>query len=176
MSYWEHIKEAYDKVSIYDGGVTFRWELARLPAHIGDLLAAHWTQRLQTSLVALNEPGLPRLRRSAPRVSMLEPPGGLLTCEPLESQGRIAKDLVAAVVFREYVILTGHTELNRAVDDDRRLPVSPLKNRIHDLGDEIGQFSPGKSQIGLAEIHEGSSQRQNLWVGEVIPPVFSQVA
>ena len=43
MSYWEHIKEAYKETSIYDGGVTFRYEFARLPAHIGDLLAAHWT-------------------------------------------------------------------------------------------------------------------------------------
>jgi hypothetical protein len=43
MSYWEHIKEAYKKTSIYDGAVTFRYEFARLPAHIGDILAAHWT-------------------------------------------------------------------------------------------------------------------------------------
>ena len=43
MSYWEHIKEAYDKTSIYDDDVIFRRDLAQLPAHVGDLLAAHWT-------------------------------------------------------------------------------------------------------------------------------------
>ena len=42
MSYWEHIAQAYDKTSIYDGAVTFRSEFTRLPTHIGDLLAAHW--------------------------------------------------------------------------------------------------------------------------------------
>ena len=42
MSYWDHIKDAYEKTSIYDGGVAFRSEFARLPAHIGDLLAVHW--------------------------------------------------------------------------------------------------------------------------------------
>ena len=43
MSYWEHMKESYNKTSIHDGGVRFREEFTRLPANIGDLLAAHWT-------------------------------------------------------------------------------------------------------------------------------------
>jgi hypothetical protein len=43
MSYWEHIKEAYKKTNIYDGGGLFRYDFERLPADIGDLLAAHWT-------------------------------------------------------------------------------------------------------------------------------------
>src|SRR5687768_10979390 len=43
MTYWEHIEAVSKKTSIYDGGVSFCCEFARLPAPIGDLLAAHWT-------------------------------------------------------------------------------------------------------------------------------------
>lgn len=42
MSYWNHIEAAYKDTSIYDGGVIFCREFARLPSHISDLLAAHW--------------------------------------------------------------------------------------------------------------------------------------
>src|SRR5437899_2694015 len=43
MSYWDHIKQAYKAVSIYDGADVFLREFRRLPVHIGDLLATHWT-------------------------------------------------------------------------------------------------------------------------------------
>jgi hypothetical protein len=42
MSYWDDIAEAYNRLSIYDGAMAFAREFARLPTHIGDLLAAHW--------------------------------------------------------------------------------------------------------------------------------------
>jgi hypothetical protein len=42
MSYWDRIKDAYEATSIYDGGVVFCREFARLPTPVGDLLAAHW--------------------------------------------------------------------------------------------------------------------------------------
>jgi hypothetical protein len=42
MSYWKHIKMAFDQTSIYDGAATFHREFTQLPEYIGDLLAAHW--------------------------------------------------------------------------------------------------------------------------------------
>lgn len=42
MSYWDHIETACQETCIYNGGVIFCREFARLPAHIGDILAAHW--------------------------------------------------------------------------------------------------------------------------------------
>lgn len=43
MSYWEHIEQAFDKTSIYEGGDVFCEGFAQLPTYVGDLLAAHWT-------------------------------------------------------------------------------------------------------------------------------------
>ena len=42
MNYWDHIKEAYEQTSIYDGAAIFRHQFGRLPGPTGDLLAAHW--------------------------------------------------------------------------------------------------------------------------------------
>lgn len=41
-SYWDHIAEAYDSVSIYDGAKVFESGLRKYPEWIRDLLAAHW--------------------------------------------------------------------------------------------------------------------------------------
>src|SRR5207237_7122921 len=43
MSYWDHIKQPFKAVSIYDGADVFLREFSRLPIHVGDLLATHWT-------------------------------------------------------------------------------------------------------------------------------------
>jgi len=40
--YWDHIKDAFDKVSIYDGPEVFAKDVTKLPEYAGDLLAAHW--------------------------------------------------------------------------------------------------------------------------------------
>jgi len=41
--YWNHVKDAYEQVSIYDGADVFLRAFRKLPEHVGDLLAAHWT-------------------------------------------------------------------------------------------------------------------------------------
>jgi hypothetical protein len=41
--YWNHVKQAYEDVSIYDGADVFVQAFQRLPQHVGDLLAIHWT-------------------------------------------------------------------------------------------------------------------------------------
>lgn len=41
-SYWDHIARAYDEVSVHDGASMFARGFEKLPAYIGDLLAAHW--------------------------------------------------------------------------------------------------------------------------------------
>ena len=61
MSYWEHIKQAYDKTSIYDGGVAFRYEFARLPAPED---AEHTQAALLQSPVNVDSIGRTSLRRS----------------------------------------------------------------------------------------------------------------
>jgi hypothetical protein len=40
--YWNHVKEAYEEVSIYNGAEVFLRAFRKLPEYIGDLLAAHW--------------------------------------------------------------------------------------------------------------------------------------
>lgn len=42
MSYWDHIKDAFDKVSVYDGEEIFASGVSKLPDYAGDLLATHW--------------------------------------------------------------------------------------------------------------------------------------
>jgi len=41
-SYWNHIKEAGVKVSIYDGVEVFKAGFGEYPSWVGDLLAVHW--------------------------------------------------------------------------------------------------------------------------------------
>lgn len=40
--YWDHIRQAYEEVSIYDGADDFVAAFQQLPDYVGDLLAAHW--------------------------------------------------------------------------------------------------------------------------------------
>lgn len=42
MSYWDHIKDAFAKVSVYDGEEIFASGVSKLPDYAGDLLATHW--------------------------------------------------------------------------------------------------------------------------------------
>lgn len=41
-SYWDHIKRAYDEVSVYDSPGVFAREFGKLAPYAADLLAAHW--------------------------------------------------------------------------------------------------------------------------------------
>ena len=40
--YWNHVRQAYRDVSIYDGAKVCLPAFQRLPAYVGDLLAAYW--------------------------------------------------------------------------------------------------------------------------------------
>ncbi len=41
--YWDHVKDAYEEVSIYNGADVFLRAFRKLPEYVGDLLAVHWT-------------------------------------------------------------------------------------------------------------------------------------
>jgi hypothetical protein len=41
--YWDCVEDAYKEVSVYDGAEVFLGAFRKLPEHVSDLPAAHWT-------------------------------------------------------------------------------------------------------------------------------------
>src|SRR5688572_20171742 len=124
MSYWEHIKEAYDKTSIYDGGVTFRHEFARLPAHVGDLLAAHWT------LSEISNGGLHQFFAN---------PTGVLAPEAAQGFERMGLPQVADVIRRAMAHFDGaypREQQDREPFLDSHGPevFDPLEQQLYEIG------------------------------------------
>jgi hypothetical protein len=131
MSYWEHIKDAYKRTSIYDGAVTFRYEFARLPAHIGDLLAAHWI------LSEISNGGLHQFFAN---------PTGVLAPEAAQSFERMGLSEVAELIRRAMAHFDG-TYPREQQDREPFLAshgpevFEPLERRLYEIGSpELGRL------------------------------------
>lgn len=124
MSYWEYIKDAYKRTSIYDGAVTFRHEFARLPAHIGDLLAAHW------ALFEISNGGLNQFFAN---------PTGVLAPEAAQGFERMGLPDVAELFRRAMSHFDGtypREQQDREAFLDSHGPETfePLESRLYEIG------------------------------------------
>lgn len=124
MSYWDHIESAYQKTSIHDGGIIFSTEFARLPAPVGDLLAAHWT------LSEISNGGLHQFFLN---------PTGVLAPEAAQGFERMGLSPIAELI-REAMAQFGRTYPR---EQEHREPFlaahppevfAPLERRLYEIG------------------------------------------
>ena len=124
MSYWEHIEEAYNRTSIYDGAGCFLRDFAGLPTHIGDLLAAHWV------LSEVSNSGFHQFFAN---------PTGVLAPEAVKGFERMGLPEVGDLI-RLAIQFFGHTYPREQLDRDQFLDshgpkfFEPLEQRLYEIG------------------------------------------
>ena len=124
MSYWDHIKQSFKAVSIYDGTDVFVGEFRRLPIHIGDLLATHWT------LSEISNGGLHQFFLN---------PTGVLAPEAAEGFDRMGLTDVAALL-RSAMVRFGETYPREQEERESFLKshgpevFEPLERKLYEVG------------------------------------------